>query len=163
LDTRSDLNLIKINKLKGDTPVNEQNKIYLKGINEKIVLTLGHVKIKLIINKKELETEFTVVNAQFPVPRDGILGHTFLIKNNAIIDVANNTLTIKDDSNLNDNEICFTLEPRSETVVEIPIAEKSMENKPIMINKQELATGVYCVNIVNTVKDEKIIISVLNI
>jgi len=37
LDTGSHLNLIKINKLKGDTPVNEQNKIYLKGINEKIV------------------------------------------------------------------------------------------------------------------------------
>jgi len=63
LDTGSDLNLIKINKSKGDTPVNEQNKIYLKGINEKIFPTLGRVIIKLVINKKEFETEFTVVNA----------------------------------------------------------------------------------------------------
>ena len=63
----------------------------------------------------------------------------------------------------NENSICFILKPRSETVVEIDIADKAMNNKNILINKQELSPDVYCANIYNTVRDGKITISMLNI
>jgi len=103
------------------------------------------------------------VNKQFPVEGDGILGHTFLVDNNAVIDIANNILTINNNNEINDNKICFSLEPRTETIVSIDIADKNMNNKNILINKQQLSADVYCANIYNTVRDGKIIISVLNI
>lgn len=55
------------------------------------------------------------------------------------------------------------LKPRSETIVSIPIAAKDVENKDIIIHKQEIMEGVFCGNIINTVQNGKVIISILNI
>ena len=103
------------------------------------------------------------MNKEFPIPKDGILGHHFLLQNNAVIDIANNILTIKNDIKRELNKICFTLEPRTETVVSVPIADPNMENKNILIHKQELIQDVYCANIINTVKNGNTVISILNI
>lgn len=158
------MNLIKINRLISETKINEQEKIYLKGINEKIVPTIGRTTIKLIINNNEFKTDFYVVDRQFPVSGDGILGNAFLVANHAVIDIANNILVINDTINeIKENDICFTLQPRTETIVNIEIADKNMNNKNILINKQELSPDVYCANIYNTVRDGKIKISVMNI
>ena len=151
IDTGADLNIIKINALKNDTEINEKEKIYLKGINEKIVSTIGKTELDLIIDNKAFETEFYVVNEIFPITGDGIIGNKFLVDNHAIIDVANNTITINESKIKNDNDICFTLQPRSETIVEISIDDKDMNNKNILINKQELLPDVYCTNIYNKV------------
>lgn len=106
-----------------------------------------------------------MVDKEFPIPRDGILGHHFLLQNNAIIDVANNILTINDNTpcELNRDNICYTLKPRTETIISIPIADPIMENKNILIQKQELIQDVYCANIINTVKNGNTVISILNI
>lgn len=106
-----------------------------------------------------------MVDKEFPIPRDGILGHHFLLQNNAVIDVANNILTINDDTRreLNKDKICFTLKPRTETIISIPIADPIMENKNILIQKQELIQDVYCANIINTVRNGNTVISILNI
>ncbi|KAE9523764.1 hypothetical protein AGLY_015824 [Aphis glycines] len=68
LDTGSEINLIKINKLTGETLVNENEKINLKGINDKIVTTIGKITILLILNNNEIKTEFHVVDKEFPIP-----------------------------------------------------------------------------------------------
>ncbi|KAE9522239.1 hypothetical protein AGLY_017365, partial [Aphis glycines] len=57
-----------------------------KTINDKIVTTIGKIIIILLLNNNKIKTEFHVVDKEFPIPRDGILGHHFLIQNNAIID-----------------------------------------------------------------------------
>ncbi|KAE9536985.1 hypothetical protein AGLY_006792 [Aphis glycines] len=61
-------------------------KINLKAINDKIVTTIGKIIIILLLNNNKIKTEFHVVDKEFPIPRDGILGHHFLLQNNAIID-----------------------------------------------------------------------------
>ncbi|KAF0693423.1 Peptidase A2 domain-containing protein, partial [Aphis craccivora] len=76
LDTGSEINLIKIDKLTGETLVNEKEKINLNGINDKIVTTIGKITIILILNNNKIKTEFHVVDKECPIPRDGILGHT---------------------------------------------------------------------------------------
>ncbi|KAE9524461.1 hypothetical protein AGLY_015182 [Aphis glycines] len=148
-------------KLTGETIVNENEKINLKGINDKIVTTIGKITIILLLNNNKIKTEFHVVDKEFPIPRDGILGHHFLLQNNAIIDVANNILTINDNTphELNKDKICYTLKPRTETIISIPIADPIMENKNILIQKQELIQDVYCANIINTVKNGNTVIS----
>jgi len=94
IDTGSAVNLIKFSVLTGDTPVHENRKIYLKGINDKVVSTVGQIKITLRFNEVNIETVFQVVRDSFPIPKDGILGQQFLRENKAIIDVANNSLII---------------------------------------------------------------------
>jgi hypothetical protein len=146
IDTGSDVNLIRFNVLTGDTLVHENKKIFLKGINDKIVSTVGQINIVLRINDVDIEMEFQVVRNSFPMPKDGILGHAFLMKNKAIIDIANSSITINDKINnmVIKNDVCFTLEPRTETIMTIPIADRTMENKNIIICKQELINDVYC-------------------
>jgi len=61
------------------------------------------------------------------------------------------------------DKLCFTLKPRTETAVFVRIADKAMENKNIIIYKQELINDVYCANIVGKVKDGQIIIIMLNV
>jgi len=70
------------------------------------------------------------------------------MENKAIIDVAKSSLIINNNSNnkiineLDKNKICFTLNPRTETVVAVPIAETEMENKNVTIYKQKLIKNV---------------------
>ncbi|KAL4101226.1 hypothetical protein QTP88_021246 [Uroleucon formosanum] len=128
------------------TLVQENKKILLKGINDKIVSTIGLVKIILKFNGVNIETEFQVANE-------------------AIIYVANNSLTINDkivEKVIKEN-LCFNLKPRTETVVTVAIADPAMENKNIIIFKQELIKDVYCANVVGTVKLGKVIVSILNV
>ncbi|CAI6352826.1 unnamed protein product [Macrosiphum euphorbiae] len=159
---RSDVNLIKFSALTGDTLVHENRKIYLKGINDKIVSTVGQIKITLRFNEVNIETVFQVVRDSFPIPKDGILGQQFLMENKAVIDVANNSLIINNKivNKIIKEKLCFKLNPRTETVVAIPITDPAMENKDIIVYKQELIKDVYCANVVGTVKLGKVIVSI---
>ena len=77
--------------------------------------------------------------------------------------MTNTILTIKDKNEITKKKICFTLKQRTETIVYIPIAELDIENKNILINKQQLSENVYCTNMYNIIKNSKIIVNVLNI
>jgi hypothetical protein len=75
--------------------------------------------------------DFDVVYPNFPALQDGILGNKFLKKNSGTVNVYNDTLVlgnkITNDETNKINEIL--LKPRSETVIEIPIADQSVEKK----------------------------------
>ncbi|KAL4103382.1 hypothetical protein QTP88_018759 [Uroleucon formosanum] len=110
--------------------------------------------------RQEINSEFNVVDENFPIRKNGIVGNNFLSANNAVINLADKTLVI----NVNKNKQGeLLLKPRSETIVSIPIAAKDVENKDIIIHKQEIMEGVFCGNIINTVQNGKVIISILNI
>lgn len=117
-----------------------------------------------MINDNKIDTDFHVVDKQFPVPQDGILGQSFLLKNKAIIDISNNKIIINPQP---ENSVvgskCIILEPRSETIVCLPIADSKVENKAIIINKQEVTQDVYCGNVIGTVRNGKVLVSMLNI
>jgi hypothetical protein len=229
--------------------VDETNKIYLKGINETIIQTLGKLTIVLVIEGKEIKTEFHLVPRDFPILKNGILGDNFLSGNRSIINLADKTLIIntksgdnervnnetcekvcntipigsepnydshktieinrseiergvetnnikkietgiteeesaitneindidnydeidKNDNNIGNNnigsekDVCFTLKPRTETIVKIPIADSKLENKSILVQRQEIATDVYCGNTLGVVRDGELIVTMLNI
>jgi len=94
VDTESQVNILKINCLQGNLLVDETNKIYLKGINETIIQTLGKLTIVLVIEGKEIKTEFHLVPRDFPILKNGILGDNFLTENRSIINVSNKTIII---------------------------------------------------------------------
>jgi len=159
VDTGSEVNIIKRDVLHDGLTVDGTQTVYLKGINNLIIQTIGKIRIPLIIQNQEVCVDFNVVDKHFPIKRHGIVGNNFLTENNSVINLKNKTLEI--DISKNKNNI--VLKPRTETIVSIPIAANDVENKDILVHKQELIEGVFCGNIVNTVHDGKIIISMLNI
>ena len=59
--------------------------IQLRGINEFPISTLGHCIINIEFNSGLIPHKFFVVNDDFPIKSDGILGLDFLTKNEAVI------------------------------------------------------------------------------
>jgi hypothetical protein len=117
--------------------VDETNKIYLKGINETIIQTLGKLTIILVIEGKEINTEFHLVPRDFPILKNGILGDEFLSGNRSIINLADKTLIIN--SKPGDNER-INNETRGKVCNNIPIGgEPNYDNhKTVEINNAEL-------------------------
>jgi len=86
-DSGSDLNLIKLASLRKDVIVNDHKTYELKGIIEHFVTILGVVTIKLQIGGERKRTKFQVVESNFTVPSEGILGKPFIIGFQLGIDV----------------------------------------------------------------------------
>jgi len=80
IESGSDLNLIKLSSLHDKVMVYE-----LKGITENFVRTLGSVTVELRIGGEPIRVEFQVVKSDFPVPNEEILGKTFIIEQETII------------------------------------------------------------------------------
>lgn len=156
LDTGSELNLIKLNTLMDDVLVSD-NKIYnMQGINDKLVNTMGSVMLAVIVNGKEYEAEFQVVDATFPVTGDGILGIPFLKDNQMIIDVGKGEL-------MTSTDVSSTIPPRSEMIVSVKVDDEDItEQQTILIHAQELSKTILCANVLNSVKNKNILLNVMN-
>jgi len=84
VDTGADTNVIKINVLNKNVPITNE-KMFLKGIGDIPVETLGYVKVPIDDCRKEIK--FYIVHESFPIPRDGIVGKPFLKDNDLSINV----------------------------------------------------------------------------
>lgn len=96
MDTRSDLNLIKLSVLNPQVLVDESHCFRLTGINEQVTQTLGKVELTLQINNSNTETEFHLVHPNFNIPHEKILGKPFIKKNELIIDFKTNQVVFAD-------------------------------------------------------------------
>lgn len=94
LDTGSKLNLIKLLILNLQVLVDETNCYRLTRINEQITQTLTKVELSLQVDNSNIETEFHVVQSNFNIPHEGILGKPFLKKNKIIIDFKSNQVVL---------------------------------------------------------------------
>ncbi|KAL4154027.1 hypothetical protein QTP88_001860 [Uroleucon formosanum] len=147
-------------EVKTKNPTTLEQAMQIAIIAEKNIRTYNDVQEIFRTKRQEINSEFNVVDENFPIRKNGIVGNNFLSANNAVINLADKTLVI----NVNKNKQGeLLLKPRSETIVSIPIAAKDVENKDIIIHKQEIMEGVFCGNIINTVQNGKVIISILNI
>ena len=99
------------------------------------------------ISNNEICVKFNLVEKDFPIPKDGILGHTFLSKNKLIVDLANNVIIINNE----EDNICITLNLGTETIVEIPVAVTIQgDSKNIFVHKQEIKKNVLCKRKIST-------------
>ena len=64
----------------------------MKGITPEWCSTLGSVELTLCFGEKRINVTFQVVENEFPIPGEGILGKKFLEENNAIVDFKFNEL-----------------------------------------------------------------------
>ena len=85
LDTGSDISIIKqkfIKNLNTDDTLTYK----LKGIGEGTKSTLGFVETNILLNNFTLNHKFQVVDNDFPIPCDGIIGDDFIKTYNCLLD-----------------------------------------------------------------------------
>jgi hypothetical protein len=109
-----------------------------------------------------MNVEFNLVKDDLPILKDDILRRPFLTNNKVVIDICNNIILINNKNKCNmlkNDEEYFSLNSRTETIVELPIAEPNVEDKNIIIQKQEIIKDVFYNNVIGKVKNGKIIVS----
>jgi len=110
------------------------------------------------VNNKLSETKFQVVPSSFPIDGDGILGKPFLKENNIIIDVEREVTTYPEDTTT-------TIPSRSEVILPIRVnisAELEVKSCNILIHAQNINEHIICGNVLNTIKQGQLLITVIN-
>ncbi|KAL4100717.1 hypothetical protein QTP88_020751 [Uroleucon formosanum] len=155
VDTGTELNLMK-DSLKDNILVSETKTYNMQGINDQLVRTLGSTVLTIEINDKTYETEFQVVDNSFPITEDGILRNPFLKDNEVIINVGKGEITTPTDN------VC-TIPARSEVIVSVEVGNEDLaEQQIILVHAQEINKKILCANVLNTIKNQEILINVMN-
>lgn len=154
VDTGADLNLIKLNVLHDDVQVPDTKIYLLQGINDLTVKTLGYTILSVRNGEQTSESEFHVVPVNFPIIGDGILGKPFLMENQIIIDVGKGEITSTLDN-------VTTIPARSEIIIPVKVPNLP-EQQNILIHAQNIKNYIICGNVLNEVKNQHILKSVIN-
>ena len=82
IDTGSEANIIKNHLLPNESDMNNFKTVFLQGVGDKLNRTIGTIKLAVHGDT----SIFHVVPDDFDIPREEILGATYLTETNAIID-----------------------------------------------------------------------------
>lgn len=153
IDSGSDMNLIKIGMLNGNVKVDLGKKRLLKGINDNAVCTIGTILMNIKIGNEHFTETFEVVEDNFPIPRTGILGKTFLKGNGVILDMNEEQLIIPDKY--------VKVPARSELIIGIKTPNE-LENKVLLLESQEVNKDITISNTLGTAINNQLITSIIN-
>lgn len=156
LDTGADLNVIKLGSLSDEVKVNVDDTYELQGIHENLVSTIGSVLLDIQIGDSTKQIQFQVVPTTFPIPQDGIMGRPLLEQLKAVFNCEEGTLT----SDVSENEI--NVPARSQVVIPVCTKNVTGDNQDVLVHSQQLAEGLYCGNVLNTVENGRILICIAN-
>ncbi|KAL4082949.1 hypothetical protein QTP88_029447 [Uroleucon formosanum] len=154
--TGAKLNLIRLDVLHDEVLVSDTNIYQLQGINDRLVNTMGSVVLTISDKNQTFETEFHVVPPSFPIDGDGILGKPFLKENKIIINVDQEEITYPDNATT-------TIPARSEAIIPIRILNEPItDSQNILIHAQNINEHIICGNVLNEIKQNQILIAVIN-
>ena len=131
IDSGSQGNAIRINVLPPSVRINYHDKIWIKGISNEHLITIGTVSLK-IFNQRIV---FHVIQDELQIPYDGILGAEFLNTNKTIMDFNNKNLY------LNGNTIPFKQN--------IGYCKDDESNKIFSVNQHDHKETLPLINIAN--------------
>jgi hypothetical protein len=86
VDSGSDLCLNNEQYVQYLKDINENNVCYIKGISLQTLQTLSTINVSLIFNEMEYNQEFHIVQHDFPIPHNGIIGRNFFKSYNVSVD-----------------------------------------------------------------------------
>ena len=86
VDSSSDISIIKINSIKNNKAYNPNEQSYKQGIGKGSFTTIGTTNGFLQIGGYKIAKTFHIVDENFPIQVDGILGRDFFENNNSHID-----------------------------------------------------------------------------
>lgn len=145
MDTQADISVFKYSSLKFKKFIDLSNTIEIKGITNETINSLGVVNIKLQLDNV-LSHDFHLVNDEFNINTDGIIGKDFLIRHNCSINYTNMTFTINSQNEAHifkisqgPTENTMIIPPRCEIVKQFQI--NSTED--CVVDQMQLAPNVY--------------------
>lgn len=87
INSGTDISLFKCGKILLNQPINRNIRYKLSGISRGISETIAETTTNLRLNDcLEISHNFQIVNDDFPIPTDGILGRDFLTKYKCSVD-----------------------------------------------------------------------------
>lgn len=121
LDTQADISLLKQNSIFNDVNIDSNDIVRLKGISSELIDSIGSTNIQLNFNEHNISHLFHIVDSEFQIPTDGILGKDFIFKYKCNIDFYEFTFTIRFKS----SEITIPIQtgPQQDTIVIPPRCE----------------------------------------
>lgn len=158
------MSIIKIGKIKNRDEINSTEVIALRGITQESVNSFGTAISKLIFTDISFEHTFQVIDNDFPIPADGIMGKDFIFKHSCILDYHHMAFTIK----LKELEITvpILLGPSHDTIAIPPRSEVFRcfhilnFDGPCLIEKREISPGIFTADTI--AYDNKPLIRILN-
>lgn len=175
IDSQADVSIIKVNDINANINLNNYEQIYLKGITDQVITSLGTTNMKIKFNDRWVSHKVHVVPETFEIPVGGILGKDFLKTFNCNIDYSTMTLTI------NTTEISIVLNifegpgkettiipARCEVIRHFKVCDKVNLTEDQVLNPTEIAPGIILartifnpnapfVRIINTTSEPKTI------
>lgn len=94
VDSQAQISIIKINQIQIDQ-VNKQEIVRITGVTPGIIRTEGSVIMQLNFDKFVVTHKFHVVQDDFNIPTDGIVGHDFVKANRCNLCFEEDIMTIK--------------------------------------------------------------------
>lgn len=149
VDTGATISIFKENKLKNNKFINYNSKCGISGIEANLRYTLGSTHTHLLLNNHAVEHTFHIVENNFPIPADGIIGLDFISKYKGVVNYNEWKLTIYPENNaygisipIHDShpENVLFLPARCEVIRRIKFYSDSEE---FLVPNQELTKGVY--------------------
>lgn len=149
VDTGASISLIRRDRMFTDVRINPHYSASISGITDEVISTLGTVKSKLFAQGAQFSHIFQVVDENFPIPIDGILGLDFISQFRASIDYDQwklllhpfkyDNFTVSQKLYMHPKLHTVLLPPRAETIRPISL---NTEQKYVYVPDQEIAPNV---------------------
>ncbi len=178
VDSGADISLIKSEKLLGTATFEPRDRVRVKSVNGSIIETHGRIETQILEAEVNIPYSFQLVSQQVDLKGDGILGRDFLKAMQARICYENKVLTFQHEGTVinkglgslpeskrgvpEENRVKkVSLPARTEMIVQLPIRAGS-KMKEGLVEKAELASGVYLAESLVKVNSGQVITSILN-
>lgn len=156
IDTGADISLIKHNRL-SPRQVIKDSFSKIKGITNETVQCLGYTQANLFINDYRCSHSFQVIDSNFPIPADGILGRDFIAKFKCKLDYeywtmlinVNNYDTTEIPIHNSPKEGILTIPPRCEVIRAVRYI---FDDKEKVVMNNEISAGVFVASTIATKK-----------
>lgn len=148
VDTGADISLFKRTKINPGQDINRFDNIKIKGVTDGLTYSIGRTETQLYIDDFVLDHTFHIVDNNFPIPSDGILGRDFITKYKCKLDYSHWTMTLQIGSRRitlpiynSPDEDSIIVPPRCETIRKLQKLEKI--NGSAVITNKEVSPGVF--------------------
>ena len=156
IDTGSEVNILKLNTVRQTQEIDKNKQLQLRGIAKDLVSTLGTIKITLMGN----DVTFHVVQNDFPIKPQGILGTEFFIKLNASIHYSKKQLELNGTSIPFVNRTQIVLPARSKTISFVNVSNSDI--KEGYLSRLDLGTGIHAGNVLVSNQNGKAYLQIIN-
>ncbi|RYX87425.1 hypothetical protein EON73_01410, partial [bacterium] len=146
-DTQADISVIKISAIKTNALYDSNERIFIKGVTNEHIESIGTIIFDIIIENVAIEHKFHIVHDDFAIPSHGILGKDFIKKHRCLLDYENMIFELRLDNMTVSTPIyaeyidnTITMPPRTEM---FRLFHINANKFPVIIENCEISNNVF--------------------